>query len=337
MELEQRKDIVHKYLENPGLSQRKIARALNIAPSTVWYVLNRYKDTLSVARAAKICKKTPRMDPTIKKKVLQDIKRNPNLSLRKRAQKLGTTVATIRKVMANEGYKAYHVIKVPNRNEKQAGTVKTRVRHLYEELLLKNSGCILMDDETYLYADTAQIKGDVYYYAKMRLGVADKHKFKCLEKFAEKYLIWQGICSCGMKTDVFVTKGTINADLYLEECLKKRLLPFIRKHRSPLIFWPDLATAHYAKKVQDWYQSEGIQFVPKRLNPPNCPELRPVEHFWAIMKRKLMEGKWTIRSAKEMQKIWDRTCMTITNADVQNLMRGIKSKVRSMIRGETLY
>lgn len=251
MELGQRKQIVHKYLENPALSQRKLAKSLNIARSTVWYVLKQYKETLSTERAPRTSNKTLILDQNITKKVAQDITRNPNLSLRKRAQKLGTTVATIRRVMKNKGFKAYHVIKAPNRNEKQAGTVKTRVRRLYDELLLKNTGCILMDDETYLYADTAQIKGDTYYYAKKRLGVADKHKFKYLDKFAEKYLVWQGICSCGLKTDSFVTRGTINADLYLEECLKKRLLPFIRKHRTPLVFWPDLATAHYAKRVPD--------------------------------------------------------------------------------------
>lgn len=55
-------------------------------------------------------------------------------------------------------------------------TVKTRVGHLYKELLLKNFGCILMDDVTYHYMDTAHIKGDFYYYAKMRLDVAVKPK-----------------------------------------------------------------------------------------------------------------------------------------------------------------
>lgn len=209
-------------------------------------------------------------------------------------------------------------MKVPNRNEKQSATVKTRIRKLYEEVLLKNDCCILMDDETYVYADTAQIKGIDHYYAKTRLDVPDKNKFKYLDKYAEKYLVWQGICSCGLKTKSFVTKGTITADLYLDMCLQKKLLPFIRKHRSPLVFWPDLASAHYAHKVLAWLQSEGIEYVPKPFNPPNCPEIRPVEHYWANMKRKLKDGKWTFGSAKHLQQKWDRVAATITKAHVRN-------------------
>lgn len=58
MELGQRKQIVHKYLENPALSQRKLAKSLNIARSTVWYVLKQYKETLSTERAPRTSKNT---------------------------------------------------------------------------------------------------------------------------------------------------------------------------------------------------------------------------------------------------------------------------------------
>lgn len=37
--------------------------------------------------------------------------------------------------------------------------MKTRLRKLYDNVITKNTGCILMDDETYIYSDTAQIKG----------------------------------------------------------------------------------------------------------------------------------------------------------------------------------
>lgn len=50
------------------------------------------------------------------------------------------------------------------------------------------------------------------------------------------------------------------------------------------------------KRVLDWYSTEGIQFVGRRLN--NCPEIRPIEH-WAIMKRKLLVGKGKAYSIRE--------------------------------------
>lgn len=73
----------------------------------------------------------------------------------------------------------------------------------------------------------------------------------------------------------------INQKVYLEECIKKRLLPFINKHHliNPYIFWPDLSTSHYAKSVQNYLKEQNINFVPKEDNPANLPVVRPIEDF----------------------------------------------------------
>ena len=73
----------------------------------------------------------------------------------------------------------------------------------------------------------------------------------------------------------------------MSECLKKRLLPFLKTHNVPTIFWPDLASCHYSKDALEWYKTNGANFVPKDLYPPNSPELRPIEKYWAIMKHEL--------------------------------------------------
>lgn len=225
MELERRKLIVHKFHENPGVSNRKLAKSLNLDELTVRKVLKRYNNTLSIERAPRVYPKPMGRNPTMAKAFVRNAVRKPTSSLQ-RAQALGTSVTFVQSSLQRAGYKAYKVIKAPRRNEKQSLTVKTRVRRLYDKILLKRTGCILMDDETYQYADTAQTKG-VEHYAKERLGVQDKHKFKYLDKFPEKYMVWQAICTCGLKTDIFVAKGTMTADVYLKECLKKRVLPIL--------------------------------------------------------------------------------------------------------------
>lgn len=154
MEVEQRKKILHKHLENPEPSHRKIAKDLNSAPSSVCYVIQWYRATLSVDR-----------------------KMVDHLWIHQEGthQKLGTTVYAIREVMKTKGYKAYKVVKVPNRNEKQSATVKTRIRKLYEELLLKKTAAFLwMTKRTSM---RTLLRKD-HYYAKTRLDVPDKNKFK---------------------------------------------------------------------------------------------------------------------------------------------------------------
>ena len=88
-----------------------------------------------------------------------------------------------------------------------------------------------------------------------------------------------------------MTSGTINSEIYVKECLQKRLLPFISKHRDSAFFWPDLASCYYSKMALDWYNDDNINFVSKEAIPLNCPELRPIERYWTLVKRKLKSTK----------------------------------------------
>lgn len=56
----------------------------------------------------------------------------------------------------------------------------------------------------------------------------------------KKFLAWQGICSCGDGSNSFVTNGTRNTDMYIEECTQERLLPFGKQHIVLTFFMSDL-------------------------------------------------------------------------------------------------
>ena len=73
--------------------------------------------------------------------------------------------------------------------------------------------------------------------------------------------------------------GALKVETYRQECVTKRLMPFIdSKHkREDVLFWPDLASCHYARQTQELLEREGIPFVPKEQNPlvaPSCALLR---------------------------------------------------------------
>ena len=100
-----------------------------------------------------------------------------------------------------------------------------------------------------------------------------RFKFIFADKFAKKAMIWQAICSCGLKTEPFVTFSKMTCQVYIEEFRKRRVLSFIHKHRGIVIFWPDLASCHYSKVVLEWYAANKIDFVSKLTSPLNCPIL----------------------------------------------------------------
>ena len=79
----------------------------------------------------------------------------------------------------------------------------------------------------------------------------------------------------------------------------------LRLHNGPTLFWPDLASCHYSKDVLEWYKANEVNFVPKDFNPPNAPELRPIEKYWAIMKQALRKHPKEVKSEEDMKKKLD--------------------------------
>ena len=77
------------------------------------------------------------------------------------------------------------------------------------------------------------------------------------------------------------TKGpAITANIYVNKCLSK-LHSFIEEYHADdeYIFWPDLASSHYANETTKWLIQHKIKFVPKQVNPPNIPKATLVKHL----------------------------------------------------------
>ena len=111
-------------------------------------------------------------------------------------------------------------------------------------------------------------------------------RFAAKEKFQKKILVWIAISERGISVPLFrpSTSVAISSDVYINEFLEQRLIPFIEKHHNDLnyIFWPDLASAHRSKVAISW-MSQNINYVSVDMNPPNVPKSRPIEDFWGLL------------------------------------------------------
>lgn len=333
MEARNRELVVHKFIENPCLSASAIAKSIKLPKSTVCGIIKRYKETLTVKRATQKNRKTGFTDKNLQNKIIRSIKANPGVSDNDRAKRYGCSRSTVRRIRLSGGFKAYRSIKHPNRSDKQNTSAKTRARKLYDDVLTKFTGCIIQDDETYVKLSFNQLPGVKYYYSRIRGGVSQKFKYKKLDKFASKLMIWQALCACGLKSSVFVISGTMTSDVYIEECLNKRILPLIHAHTSETLFWPDLAAVHYSKKVLKWCSENNVKILPKNQNPPNCPIFRPIEKYWAIIKNKLRKKGGEVKDAKSMIIKWNKAAAELQRKDVQKLMSSVRRHVRNFFRG----
>ena len=85
-------------------------------------------------------------------------------------------------------------------------------------------------------------------------------------KFEPQVLVWCALSSQRFsEMYVHTSKIAINKNIYINECLKKRLIPFINEYHSDdnYVFWPDLASSHYAKNTIEWFKSNNVSYVQK--------------------------------------------------------------------------
>ena len=95
----------------------------------------------------------------------------------------------------------------------------------------------------------------------------------------------------------------VNQHVCVTKCLRDRLIPFInRVHKNDqVVFWPDLAGAHYSKMATEFLSSNNIEMVPKRSNPANTPEIRSIEDFWSELGRVVYAKGWQAENLDQLR------------------------------------
>ena len=63
--------------------------------------------------------------------------------------------------------------------------------------------------------------------------------------------------------------------------------------------------------------------VPKNYNVTNCPELRPIEHFWNELKRMVYDKCWQAKNLEHLRNRVDYAFKKVTPERVLNLARRI--------------
>ena len=112
----------------------------------------------------------------------------------------------------------------------------------------------------------------VRYYTNDKAKCSDDVCFIGKDKYPKKILTCIAISKWGMSKPYFrlSTSVPVNTDIYIDEFLQSKLLPFIHKHHSDVnyLFWPDLAGAHYSNETVAWMEEHLVEKVsnsPKNL------------------------------------------------------------------------
>jgi hypothetical protein len=266
-------------IENP-LSCRMTTKHFEeegIARTVVWRITIRFNER-GYIDYHKITGKPPKRSVKSVKNLME---RKPETSVTSGAIVTGMPRSTFQHIKRKKlNIRAYVKETVPKYSVDQIQRARKACRKFYNRIL-KDNLIIVMDDETYVHQDCEQIPGKSYFHAINKTSVSDEHRFKSEQKFPKRLLVWQAIDQFGNTSEPYISERTMNGKIYLEECLKKRLIPFLEEYhkKRKILFWPDLATCHYRQDVIQWMNCQNFEFVKRDENAPNVPQVRPIERY----------------------------------------------------------
>ena len=128
-----------------------------------------------------------------------------------------------------------------------------------------------------------------------------------------------------------------NKAIYSKQCIEKELVKFIEDYHADgnYLFWPDLASAHYAKWTLDTFTRLHINYVSKDCNPPVVPELRPIEDFWGMLKQLVYAHNWEAADHDHLKHRIKYCLKKVDNAAVSKMMREVHLNVGRAMRNGT--
>jgi transposase len=252
------------------------------------------------------------------------------VSLRREAKKYGVAEKTMRRIVRTQGLKCRKRIKAPQYTAQQQETIKEKAQKLLRVLRGKK---ILMDDESYFKLKCDYLPGNDHIYTSDLSTAPPDAKFRTERKFPVQLMVWICISEDAVSDVVFLERpNSVNADFYMKECISDKLTKFISDFHEDdnFIFWPDLASAHYATATQNLFHQLGIPFVDKAANPPNIPQCRPIENFWAALKAEVYKGGWEASSIPQLRRRIKRSLGNVDMAAVQKDFRSIRGRLKKV-------
>lgn len=332
-------------IEN-GLSQRAVARQLDMTRAAVRRVCTRYEETGSFHRRPGTGRRrftTVRDDRFIVSTTLRNRHLNAVQVQRQLREVRGVAISqwTVRRRLQENNLTP----KTPAIGPKLTPAHRqARLRFARDHLnwTLEQWGSVLFSDETRICLHGSDRRRKVYRRPRERFADC------CFEERSAygggSCMIW-GAISIGARTDPeFIRRGDrvhgrrgLTAARYIEEILAIHVVPYVDYIGDEFTFMHDNARPHTARIVQDYIAEVGFRVMEW---PAYSPDLNPIEHLWDELKRRIRARLHTPNSIPELIVAVEEEWFNIPQETIANLIRSMPNRMRDVIRargGHTHY
>ena len=144
-----------------------------------------------------------------------------------------------------------------------------------------------------------------------------------------KLLIWGAIWNDG-RTSLHVTRENMNSERYMQ-VLEEHVYPLsfsLGDPSSEWLFMDDNAPPHRAVATREYKRSAGIRSLDW---PARSPDLNPIEHVWAILKRRVRRHLRPNDDLNQLEFLIKEEWNHLDQQVIKNLIGSMPSRVRSVI------
>lgn len=329
---QQRRDVIISFWrmhsdKNKAFTATHFSR-MGVAASTTYSIINNYQVSGSTAREAGSGGKLRKVSNDQVKRLVNSAVKN-GTSTRKLASRYNISQTRAVQLLKENGISHFKKRKAPKMTCDQEIRAKSCCSALRRDFFPPGqTTSIVMDDESYFPYSGKTVTG---YYSSVRDDAPLSQKLKFQEKFSKRLLVWLAFSERGFSNVFFAPRNcSVDGEMYRSECVEKRLIPFLQDYHADgnYYFWPDLASAHYARATTALFVERGIRFIPKNCNPPCVPQLRPIENLWSILKTMVYANGWSADTEEQLKRRIKFCLKKLTIDDCQRLFRSTKSRIR---------
>ena len=302
-----------------GLSLREIAKRVGVGYGTIQKVRKQHRQCLRSSKGGRPKKLTEQDKRYCLRLITSGRVETATAAARKLQQDFGVSVSanTVSNALKEAGMSSEEKVKKPMLS---ANNIKARLAFAkrYKHWTVDDWKRVIWSDGTKINRFCSG--GHAWYWARDGESRQDRHIKQTVKHGGGSIMIW-GCMTAQGPGYLCKIEGTMDQHLYksiLEDELSKTI-EYYRMDVDKVMFQHDTDSKHRATSVQEWLANQSFEVLEW---PSQSPDLNPIEHLWAHLKRQLNTYE---SPSKGMLELWERVEDEWNKIDSEVCMRLIES------------